>query len=77
MSTSENSNGNKTFNVHLSKQKIKDLNKDFIINKLQKELTTLSKELIKLRTENAELRSRVSLTLFFSKLLFLMNINLI
>ena len=61
MSTNENSNGNKAYNVHLSKQKIKDLNKDFIINKLQKELTTLSKELIKLRTENAELRSRVSL----------------
>lgn len=61
MSTSENSNGNKTFNVHLSKQKIKDLNKDFIINKLKKELANLSKELIKLRTENAELRSRVSL----------------
>lgn len=61
MSTSENSNGNKEYNVHLSKQKIKDLNKDFIINKLQKELTTLSKEVIKLRTENAELRSRVSL----------------
>jgi len=61
MSTNENSDGNKAYNVHLSKQKIKDLNKDFIINKLQKELTTLSKELIKLRTENAELRSRVSL----------------
>ena len=61
MSTSENSNGNKTYNVHLSQQKIKDLNKDFIINKLKKELATLSKELIKLRTENAELRSRVSL----------------
>jgi cell division protein FtsB len=61
MSTSENSKGNKTYNVHLSQQKIKDLNKDFIINKLKKELATLSKELIKLRTENAELRSRVSL----------------
>ena len=61
MSTSENSKGNKTYNVHLSQQKIKDLNKDFIIKKLQKELATLSKELIKLRTENAELRSRVSL----------------
>lgn len=61
MSTNENSDGNKAYNVHLSKQKIKDLNKDFIINQLQKELTTLSKELIKLRTENAELRSRVSL----------------
>ena len=61
MSTSENSKGNKTYNVHLSQQKIKDLNKDFIINKLQKELLILSKELIKLRTENAELRSRVSL----------------
>lgn len=61
MSTNENSDGNKAYNVHLSKQKIKDLNKDFIINKLQKELATLSKELIKLRTENAELRSRVSL----------------
>ena len=61
MSTSENSNGNKTYNVHLSQQKIKDLNKDFIINKLQKELLILSKELIKLRTENAELRSRMSL----------------
>jgi cell division protein FtsB len=61
MSTSENSNGNKTYNVHLSQQKIKDLNKDFIIKKLQKELATLSKEAIKLRTENAELRSRVSL----------------
>ena len=60
MST-EKSNGNKAFNVHLSQQKIKDLNKDFIINKLQKELLILSKELIKLRTENAELRSRVSL----------------
>ena len=60
MST-EKSNGNKAFNVHLSQQKIKDLNKDFIINKLKKELATLSKELIKLRTENAELRSRVSL----------------
>ena len=31
MSTNENSNGNKEYNVHLSKQKIKDLNKDFII----------------------------------------------
>lgn len=61
MSISEKSNENKSFNVHLSQQKIKDLNKDFIINKLQKELVTLSKELIKLRTENAELRSRVSL----------------
>ena len=60
MST-EKSNENKAFNVHLSQQKIKDLNKDFIIKKLQKELATLSKELIKLRTENAELRSRVSL----------------
>ena len=60
MST-EKSNGNKAFNVHLSQQKIKDLNKDFMINKLQKELVILSKELIKLRTENAELRSRVSL----------------
>ena len=30
MSTSENSKGNKTYNVHLSQQKIKDLNKDFI-----------------------------------------------
>ena len=60
MST-EKSNGNKAFNVHLSQQKIKDLNKDFIINKLQKELLILSKELIKLRTENAELRSRMSL----------------
>ena len=44
MSTSENSKGNKTYNVHLSQQKIKDLNKDFIINKLKKELATLSKE---------------------------------
>ena len=67
MSASENSNGNKTFNVHLSKQKIKDLNKDFIINKLKKELATLSTELIKLRTENAELRSRVSLNFYIFK----------
>ena len=42
-------------------QAIKNINKDTQIEKLLKEISTLSKEIIKLRSENADLRSRVSL----------------
>ena len=48
-------------NAYLSQEKIKNLNKDSLIKKLQKDITLLSKEIIRLRTDNADLRSRVSL----------------
>ena len=48
-------------NPYLSQQNIKDLNKDLLIKDLQNDIITLSKEIIKLRTDNADLRSRVSL----------------
>ena len=46
---------------NLSQQTLKNINKDALINKLQKEISILSKEIIKLRADNANLRSRVSL----------------
>ena len=46
---------------HSIQQAIKNINKDTQIEKLLKEISTLSKEIIKLRSENADLRSRVSL----------------
>jgi hypothetical protein len=48
-------------NAYLSQEKIKNLNKDSLIKKLQKDIALLSKEIIRLRTDNADLRSRVSL----------------
>ena len=52
-----------SINDYLSQQKenIDNINKDSLIKKLNKEITALSKEIIKLRAENADLRSRVSL----------------
>ena len=47
--------------AYLSQQKVKNLNKDSMIKKLQKEISILSKEIIRLRADNADLRSRVSL----------------
>jgi hypothetical protein len=44
-----------------SQQKIKDLNKDLLIKNLKNEIISLSKEIIKLKADNADLRSRVSL----------------
>ena len=50
-----------TINQYLSQQTVKNVNKDSLIKKLQKEISLLTKEIIKLRAENANLRSRVSL----------------
>jgi hypothetical protein len=44
-----------------SQQKIKDLNKDLLIKNLKNEIISLSKEIIKLKADNGDLRSRVSL----------------
>jgi len=51
----------KKLKTYLSQQIIKELNKDSLIKKLQNEIISLSKEIIQLRTENGDLRSRVSL----------------
>ena len=51
----------KLINSYLSQQNVKNVNKDSIISKLKKEVASQSKELIKLKAENADLRSRVSL----------------
>ena len=47
--------------AYLSQQKVKNLNKDSMIKKLQKEISILSKEIFRLKADNADLRSRVSL----------------
>ena len=46
-----------------SQQNIKEKNKDLLIKNLKSEIVTLSKEILKLKTDNADLRSRVSLVL--------------
>ena len=46
---------------NLSQQTLKNISKDALIKKLQKEISILSEEIIKLRADNANLRSRVSL----------------
>ena len=52
-----------SIDAYLSQQKenVNNINKDSLIKKLNKEITALSKEIIKLRAENADLKSRVSL----------------
>ena len=52
-----------SINTYLSQQKenINNINKDSLIKKLNKEITSLTKEIIKLRGENKDLKSRVSL----------------
>ena len=63
MSNYKNSDKSDSIRVkaYLSQQKVKNLNKDSMIKKLQKEISFLSKEIIRLKADNADLRSRVSL----------------
>ena len=61
MSIKSNSFEINQISPYQSQQKIKDLNKDLLIKNLKNEIISLSKEIIKLKADNADLRSRVSL----------------